>query len=186
MVSLNIGCGGTQKYPFKRISLGDFIVNADIQKPQVCIKDFVLCDGRKLPFKSQTFTELYAAHIIEHMANPTRFVEECKRVSKKVIIVTPNLYSIYSFIDSDHTQHFTMFTLKMLLTESFGRVEIKGDGAPWGFHSMTFFSNTPTKGKENTLPRFYLNIGRKVCMFLTRFLTPVFPFIAENILAVCS
>jgi hypothetical protein len=148
----------------------------------------LLCDGKKLPFKPQIFTELYAAHIIEHMASPEKFLEECKRVSKKVIIVTPNLYSKYSFMDPDHTQHFTMFTLKMLLTKSFSNVQIKGDGTPWGFHSMTFFSNAPTTKAEgnNTLRRFCLNIGRKICIFLTQFFTPFFPFIAENILAVCS
>jgi hypothetical protein len=64
-----------------------------------------------------------------------------------------------------------MFTLKALLAKFFSNVQIKGNGTPWEFDSLTFLSNAPKKGNE-TLQRFYLIIGRKICMFLTWFFTP--------------
>lgn len=103
VVSLNIGCGGTKKYPLK--GLGD--VNCDIQKPEKCVSGFVLCDALSLPFKNNSFSEVFAYHIIEHLKKPAIFLAECGRVaSGRVYIITPNLYSQSSYGDLEHVLHF--------------------------------------------------------------------------------
>jgi len=79
---LNVGCG-------KETYGTDFI---DIYPSR---KEVVMCDFQKgkFPFKDNTFDEVYGRSVFEHLQNPGRFVEECKRVLKKggkLTIITDN------------------------------------------------------------------------------------------------
>ena len=81
---LDVGCG--------EIPLGD--VNCDLfivdkghrRKGSVlgvkAIKNFVLCDGQQLPFRTCIFERVLSSHVIEHVNNPYRFLSEIVRVCK--------------------------------------------------------------------------------------------------------
>ena len=62
MVSLNVGCGGTD-YAFNDLGCE---LNCDIQKPHIKIRNFVQCDARFLPFKDNVFEKAYAYNVLEH------------------------------------------------------------------------------------------------------------------------
>ena len=54
------------------------------------IRNFVLAESAHLPFADNTFEEVYASHIIEHVDNPTAHLMEWLRVSNhKLTIKTP-------------------------------------------------------------------------------------------------
>ncbi|WP_424017674.1 methyltransferase domain-containing protein [Halorientalis pallida] len=49
-------------------------------------------DAQRLPFESESFDVVTAIGIVEHVENPTQFVEEVHRVSRKgAVFVTPNI-----------------------------------------------------------------------------------------------
>ncbi len=58
------------------------------------------CDLEQgIPFKDQSFDVIYAAELIEHLYDPDKFLEECRRILKKngvVVISTPNLHAWYN------------------------------------------------------------------------------------------
>lgn len=129
MLSLNVGCGGSKRYPFKNLECD---VNCDIQKPEHDLANFICCDACHLPFKDKVFSKIFALHLIEHLSFPAVFVKECSRVANdEVHIITPNLYSKNSFKDKKHVQHFTVFTLRSLLEQFFIKTEISGEGGFW-------------------------------------------------------
>jgi len=129
VASLNIGCGGTKKYPFKDLGCE---VNCDIQKPEFKINNFVCCDACYVPFKEYAFSSIFAYHLIEHLKSPSLFLKECSRVGNGVLhIITPNLYSENSFRDKSHIQHFTVFTLEALLKQFFDDIKIWGQEGFW-------------------------------------------------------
>jgi SAM-dependent methyltransferase len=55
--------------------------------------DWLIADGRYLPFKDDAFDIVYSNSVIEHLsnkANQASFAEECMRVGRKYYIQTPN------------------------------------------------------------------------------------------------
>lgn len=95
---LNLGCG------FRHIKEG---VNVDINKivnPDVVVD---LEDG-KLPFEDNTFKEVYAFHILEHIKNLIPLMNEIYRVMKiggKLLIKVPQNEGIWA--DPTHVRGFS-------------------------------------------------------------------------------
>jgi|YelNatPaOPRAMG01_1025707.scaffolds.fasta_scaffold39491_3 ubiquinone/menaquinone biosynthesis C-methylase UbiE len=53
----------------------------------------IKADANHLPFKDGTFEEVYCAHVLEHLENPTKGLLELIRVSKdKVVVILPHRY----------------------------------------------------------------------------------------------
>lgn len=128
-MKLNIGCGGTRKYPFKDLGCE---VNCDIKKPDMKIDGFIQCDACNMPFREKIFSEIFSYHLIEHIEFPHLFTEECSRLTDGHIhIITPNFYSKNSFRDETHIHHFKTITLKTLLEKYWDKIEIKGEGGFW-------------------------------------------------------
>lgn len=118
-MKLNVGCGGTRKYPFRDYGCD---VNLDAELPETGVKNFVRGDAENLPFRSNSFDEIYAGHLIEHLDSPERFVSECSRVLKKrglVHVWTPNFLSANRFLDPTHKQAFNFFSIRELFRQSF-------------------------------------------------------------------
>jgi len=79
---LNVGCGkenyGTDFldiYPSRKE-----VIRVDLQK-------------ERFPFKNNAFDEVYSRSVFEHLKNPGKFIEECKRVLRrkgKLTIITDN------------------------------------------------------------------------------------------------
>jgi len=68
------------------------IIDVDVHK----ITNFVLASGEKLPFRNESFNEVYCSHVIEHVKNPYRLLSEIRRVCEKdgkIIIKCPHRLS---------------------------------------------------------------------------------------------
>jgi hypothetical protein len=163
--TLNIGCGGNERYPFTDLGC---TVNCDVQKPTRGIENFILCDAYALPFRNKAFQKLYAYHLIEHLLKPNTFLQECARITEgKIYIVTPNLYSRNSYRDPSHVQHFSRTTLETLLRKHFDKIELKSIGGTW-VHIIESRYTLRTR------------------TLISRFIASRLPFMVDNLYAICS
>jgi SAM-dependent methyltransferase len=128
---LNVGCG-PKKIPN---SVG---VDFDPQSTAEVIHDL---DVFPWPFPDQTFDNIIAWHVMEHLRNPRRAMLEIQRLSRPGAIVelaTPHYSSPDSWGDMTHYMHFSLKTLEPFYknksgTEAFELVECKlkfGNGLP--------------------------------------------------------
>lgn len=92
---MNVGCKYTE--PF--ISLSD--VNVDVVPRNV--QRFVQADIQEL---SQFFEPkshvIYASHILEHVDDPQKALEEILKVGREVYVITPNPLFLQSWLWPDH------------------------------------------------------------------------------------
>jgi len=83
--SLDVGCGvnfkGTVNLDkHKNINLETSTPFCYMKKN---IPNFVLADAQYLPFNKRVFNKVICHHVIEHIKNPYKLIEELKRVVKK-------------------------------------------------------------------------------------------------------
>ena len=102
---LDVGCG-PNKYPG---AIG-------VDKNPDTAAD-VLChfDEGSLPFAGNSFDEVRAVHVIEHVADVVKTVEEFHRVTRpggSLYIVTPHYTDFSSFSDPTHRWHLTSFSFR--------------------------------------------------------------------------
>ncbi|AWW45643.1 hypothetical protein DPM18_01720 [Polynucleobacter paneuropaeus] len=89
---LEVGSGGS---PYFRANV---LVDAYAQTrerhwaPFVTDRPSVLGFGENLPFKDKSFDFVIASHVLEHSANPKKFLEELQRVAKAGYIETPDAF----------------------------------------------------------------------------------------------
>jgi ubiquinone/menaquinone biosynthesis C-methylase UbiE len=95
---LNLGCG---YYNRQKGEIGfDYNIAC---KPQVC------GDAQDLPFKDESFDEIYSCHVLEHIPNIVKTMNECWRILKKdgyFHIRTPLFPTIGSIADPTHVRFF--------------------------------------------------------------------------------
>jgi SAM-dependent methyltransferase len=115
---LEIGPGTNRRYPFRpKAPWGNEAVFLDLEKPSDEVKSlghWVLGDAQNLPFKDAVFTWIIASHIIEHLEDPLKFLNESRRVIKSrgcVDIYAPNFISRNARADPDHKHVFNVFAL---------------------------------------------------------------------------
>jgi SAM-dependent methyltransferase len=122
----------------------------------------VICDLDRFPypFRDNSFASLRAVHVIEHVSDVMRAMEEFHRVvapSGRVLIVTPHYTDFSSFCDPTHRWHLNSFSLRY-----FGP-----DNAGYGYYSTARFDENSVRVKllalwrwlgfewlVNTFPRF--------------------------------
>jgi ubiquinone/menaquinone biosynthesis C-methylase UbiE len=99
MISLDVGCGQRQR--------GD--VNVDIYKPiKKPRSEFVLASSAHLPFKDDSFEQVFCHHMLEHLENPYPALKELIRVSSYTVkCIVPHGTHPYSHIDTDHKSFFS-------------------------------------------------------------------------------
>ena len=87
---LDVGSGG-KPYPRSDVLL-DRLTGAEHRQGSAMLIDrpAVLGDACRMPFKDKSFDYIVASHILEHMADPAKFLEELQRVGKAGYIETPN------------------------------------------------------------------------------------------------
>ena len=90
----------------------------------------VLCDLDRFPypFRDGAFDQIRAIHVIEHVADVIRAVEEFHRLSRpggRILIVTPHYTDFSSFCDPTHRWHLNSFSFRY-----FGE-----DNAGFGYYS---------------------------------------------------
>ena len=120
--TLDVGCG-MNKYPG---SIG-------IDRNPACRAD-VLCDLDHIPypFADNSFDQLRAIHVIEHVSDVIRSMEEFHRLVRpggRVRIETPHYTDFSSFCDPTHRWHLTTFSFRY-----FGE-----DHAGFGYYSRSKF-----------------------------------------------
>lgn len=67
------------------------------------------------PFEDNTFDEIHATHIIEHLDSIIKLMEELFRISKpgsKVVIITPHYSDFQSWNDPTHKWHLTTYSFR--------------------------------------------------------------------------
>ncbi len=100
---LELGCGRT-KHPgaigIDRIPLPGVDVVHDL-------------DRRPYPFDDNTFDEIYATHIIEHLDSVLAVMEEIYRIARpdaRVVIITPHHSDAISWQDPTHKWHLNSYS----------------------------------------------------------------------------
>lgn len=107
---LDVGCG-QQKYPG---SIG-IDMNPDTAADVLCHLD----EG-SLPFRDNAFDEVHATHLIEHVDNIIRTVEEFHRVTRPggiIVLITPHYTDFSSFCDPTHKWHLNSFSFRYFYPE---------------------------------------------------------------------
>lgn len=77
----------------------------------------VLCDldHRFYPFRDDSFDEVRAVHVVEHVSDVIRFMEELHRVVRPggtIHVVTPHYTDFSSFCDPTHRWHLNSFSFR--------------------------------------------------------------------------
>ncbi|MEK6823649.1 MAG: methyltransferase domain-containing protein [Nanoarchaeota archaeon] len=107
---LNIGCGKNIKKEF---------VNLDsVNLPGVDIVHDL--NEYPWPFKKDEFDEIYCSHVLEHLDNIIKPLEEIWRITKKnglIRILVPISPSVWAFADPTHKQFYTYFTFNYFRPE---------------------------------------------------------------------
>ena len=92
--SLNIGCGSD--------SWGDVRVDIAFDFLTMKCKPTILAHACHLPFKEKCFEEIKASHVLEHLENPIKALDEMLRVcSNKVRVSFPAEYDVLPWIFSN-------------------------------------------------------------------------------------
>ncbi len=90
------------------------------------------------PLADNTFDRIVASHIVEHVVDLIRFMEEVHRVARpgaQVEIVTPHFTSRYSYTDPTHVRHLSLFSFDYFLADHPARRP--------GFFSRAFETQSP-------------------------------------------
>jgi SAM-dependent methyltransferase len=87
---LDVGSGG-KPYPRSDVLL-DRLTGAEHRQGSAMLIDrpTVFGDACRMPFKDKSFDYVVASHILEHMSDPAKFLEELQRVGRAGYIETPN------------------------------------------------------------------------------------------------
>lgn len=127
---LDVGCG-INKYPG---SVG-------IDRLPATAADIVAdLDIFPWPVETSSFDEVRATHVIEHVADIVRTMEEFHRVGRpgaRVLVTTPHYTDFSSFCDPTHRWHLNSFSLRY-----FGE-----DNAGYGYYSSARFREISTHVK---------------------------------------
>ena len=99
------------------------------------------------PFRDSSFDELYASHVIEHVGDVIKSMEEFHRLVRaggEIVIVTPHYTDFSSFCDPTHRWHLNSFSLRY-----FGE-----NHGGFGYYSNARFAESSVYVKLLSLWRF--------------------------------
>lgn len=133
---LDVGCG-VNKRP------GSIGVDRNLASRADVIADL---DRFPWPFRDSSFDALYASHVIEHVADVVRVMEEFHRVVRpggEIHIITPHYTDFSSFCDPTHRWHLNSFSLRY-----FGE-----DHGGFGYYSQARFAESSVHVKLLSLWR---------------------------------
>lgn len=119
---LDVGCG-IKKYP------GSVGLDRNPRSNADVVADL---DSFPYPFADASFDEVRAIHVIEHVADVMKTMEEFHRLSRRggrVFIVTPHYTDFSSFCDPTHRWHLNSYSFRY-----FGE-----DNAGYGYYSHVRF-----------------------------------------------
>lgn len=82
-----------------------------------------------LPFPGSAFDLICCFQVIEHLADPARFLSEAKRVlapGGRLLLTTPNRAAVLAGLNPHHAREYDAASLRALLAPVFPRVELLG------------------------------------------------------------
>lgn len=85
----------------------------------------VLCDLDRFPypFRDSSFDQIRAIHVIEHVADVIRAIEEFHRLARpraRILISTPHYTDFSSFCDPTHRWHLNSFSFRYFTPDDAG------------------------------------------------------------------
>lgn len=89
-------------------------------------RPMVIADGYHLPFGDKTFDYVICSHILEHMDDPKRFVDEVVRVGKRGYIEVPSALSERIFGWNFHHWYCSMESGTLILRKKTSGEQFKG------------------------------------------------------------
>lgn len=134
---LDVGCG-IKKHPGS--------IGIDMN-PASAADALVQLDHFPYPFRNGSFDEVRAIHVIEHVADVIRTMEEFHRLLRpggQVFIATPHYTDFSSFCDPTHRWHLNSYSLRY-----FGQ-----DNAGFGYYSPVRFREISVRLKLLSLWRY--------------------------------
>ena len=137
MKTLDVGCG-IRKYP------GSIGIDRNVSSSADVICDL---DRFPYPFADRSFDQLRAIHVIEHVADVIKTMEEFHRLVRpggRVRIETPHYTDFSSFCDPTHRWHLNSFSFRY-----FGE-----DNAGFGYYSACRFREISVRVKLLALWRW--------------------------------
>lgn len=134
---LDVGCG-INKYP------GAIGLDRNANTRADLIVDL---DRFPWPLRDNSFREIRAIHVIEHVADVIHTIEEFHRLlapGGRAVIVTPHYTDFSSFCDPTHRWHLNSFSLRYFT----------GDAGGFGYYSPARFREISTNVKLLALWRY--------------------------------
>lgn len=120
MIMFWMSGGGNNPHPRANIVVDKFPINNYHRSGDLKIlktQKFVVADGENLPFKDKTFDYVISSHVIEHVNNPSIFLEEISRVGKRGYIEAPSLIGEYLIPKKSHKWVLLELEEKIVLME---------------------------------------------------------------------
>lgn len=131
---------------------GDHWINIDCEK-RYKRRGVIPASALDLPFKSQTFDEIHACHVLEHILRKhhAKFFEECYvalQPSGKLIVEVPDfLTACEHIIDSHFTKEWE--ELRCWTLSIYGKHRHEGDAHCWGFYERLLIQDFKEAGFQN-------------------------------------
>ena len=86
--------------------------------------NFLYADAQNLPFRDKTFTRSFSHHVLEHIPNPHKALQEMNRVTQtKVKLMVPSEHNIGDITSTVHLYTWNPRTLKNLAQKTFPQAE---------------------------------------------------------------
>jgi len=123
---LDVGCGDGLLWDLDYFSkIVKYLVGVDVQSSTNWIKikkenmDYMCCDVRYLPFRSESFNVVFIKDVLHHVDDPQRAFNEILRSSNdRIILVEANRYDPVTFVHMTLARghdHFSLRKLKQLV-----------------------------------------------------------------------
>jgi hypothetical protein len=117
---LEVGSGGNP-YPRANVLVDAYEETRERHwDPLVHDRPTVLANGEKLPFADKTFDFVIAAHVLEHTAEPEKFLGELQRVAHAGYIETPDAFMERINPYKDHRLEVTVRNGRLVLRKKSG------------------------------------------------------------------
>ena len=153
---LNVGCG-SQKIP------GSVGVDFD---PQSCADVIHDLDVFPWPFADRSFDRIICWHVLEHLHNPRRAMEEIQRMARPgavIEIATPHYSSSDSWGDMTHYMHFSLKTFEPFCETKTGKEPFELTAC-----RLTFGRGLPSLMGRAIAAVFGRSFYEKYCCFVFR------------------
>lgn len=165
MDKLHIGCWQDPKPGY---------LNTDsLQLPWV---DKILdLDSYPYPFADNTFSEVFSAHVLEHVGDLGKVMQELTRICKKwaeIKVIVPYFSNPGTWADYTHKRWFTTATFQYFHPDWFynhwAKITIKKYRIHFFWNRKVFLKSHPI----NRVPDFFINLAPKI---YERFFAYIFP-----------